>query len=136
MKFTTKIRLLEDNILNLQQMNKEQLEKRVKELDVFIQESDHDINKLREEQKIAMNDLKDIDKPELTIEQFDELQHIVESACEVFEIDTSECDMELSIDYDNRICIDNLDWSRVQEDLSNHIVERMEAMFRVNKNKE
>ena len=41
--------------------------------------------------------------------------------------------MELSIDYDNRICIDNLDWSRVQEDLSNHIVERMEAMFRVNK---
>tara|TARA_Y100000385_G_C12524768_1_gene396972 strand:+ start:30 stop:386 length:357 start_codon:yes stop_codon:yes gene_type:complete len=112
-------------------MNKEQLEKRVKELEVLIQESDNDIKKLIEEQKIAMKDLENINKPTITAEQFDELQHIVESACSVFEIDTNECDMELSIDYDNRISVDNFDWSRCQEDLTQHLMDRIEQMFEV-----
>jgi uncharacterized protein YpuA (DUF1002 family) len=114
-------------------MSKEQLEKRVKELEVLIQESDNDIKKLVEEQKIAMKDLEDVSKPMLTVKQFDELQHVIESACEVFEINTSECDIELSIDYDNRISVDNLDWSRCQEDLTQHLMDRIEQIFLVAK---
>ena len=110
-------------------MNKEQLEKRVKDLDNLIIESDSDIKKLIEEQKIVMKDLEDINKPILTSEQFDKLQHIVESACEVFEIDTSECEMELSIDYDNRIQVEHFDWARCQEDLAQHIISRLEEVF-------
>jgi len=118
-------------------MKREQLEKKVEDLDIFIKDSNNDIKALIEEQKIAIKKLEDIDKPTLTVEQFEKLQHVIESSCEEFDMDTHELEMELSIDYDNRIQVEHFDWARCQEDLTQHIISRLEEVFAVDiENKE
>ena len=125
-----------DNILNKQQMDREQLENRVKELTVLIEESSNNVKNLVEEQNSFTKRLDDLNKPKLSPAKFDEIQHIVESACEVFDINVSECDMELEIDYDNRVQVNHIDWSRCQEDLTQHIMDRLEEVFAVTEDKE
>ena len=112
-------------------MTKEQLENRVKELTVLIEESSNNVKNLVDEQAAFTKRLDDLNKPKLSPAKFDELQHIVESVCEVFDVDVSECDMELELDYDNRIQVNHLDWSRYQEDLTQHIMDRLEDFFAV-----
>jgi uncharacterized protein YpuA (DUF1002 family) len=112
-------------------MNKEQLETRIKELTVLIEEASGNVQKLVDEQAAFTKRLDDLNKPKLSHAQMDEIQHIVESACEVFDINVSECELELEIDYDNRVSVNHLDWSRCQEDLATHIMERLENVFAV-----
>ena len=125
-----------DNILNKQQMDREQLENRVKELTVLIEESSNNVKNLVDEQAAFTKRLDDLNKPKLSHAQMDEINHIVESACEVFDINVSECDVELELDYDNRIQVNHLDWSRVQEDLTQHIMDRLEDFFAVAEDEE
>ena len=120
-----------DNILNKQQMDKVQLENRVKELTVLIEEASGNVKNLVDEQAAFTKRLDDLNKPKLSHAQMDEIQHIVESACETFDIDVSDCEYELQIDYDNRIQIDHLDWSRCQEELTQRIMDRLEKVFAV-----
>ena len=117
-------------------MDKEQLENRVKELTVLIEEASGNVKNLVDEQAAFTKRLDDLNKPKLTPAQFDEMQHIVEAACEMFDIEVSECDLELELDYDNRIQVNHLDWSRCQEDLTQHIMDRMEEIFAVAENEE
>ena len=112
-------------------MNKEQLENRVKELAVLIEEANGNVKKLVDEQAAFTKRLDDLNKPKLSHAQMDEIQHIVESACEAFEIEIDECDYNIEIDYDNRVAIHDFDWSRCQEDLTTHIMERLENVFAV-----
>ena len=63
-------------------------------------------------------------------------RHVVESACETFDIDVSDCEMELQLDYDNRVQIDHFDWSRCQEELTQHIMDRLEKVFAVAEDEE
>ena len=120
-----------DNILNKQQMDRVQLENRVKELTVLIEEASGNVKNLVDEQAAFTKRLDDLNKPKLSHAQMDEIQHIVESACETFDIDVSDCEYELQIDYDNRIQIDHLDWSRCQEELTQRIMDRLENVFAV-----
>ena len=120
-----------DNILNKQQMDKEQLENRVKELTVLIEESSNNVKNLVDEQAAFTKRLDDLNKPKLSHAQMDEVQHVIESVCECFEIDTNECEMELQLDYDNRIQVENMDWSRCQEELTQRIMDRLEEVFAV-----
>ena len=117
-------------------MDREQLENRVKELTVLIEESSNNVKNLVEEQNAFTKRLDDLNKPKLSPAKFDELQHIVESACEVFELDVNDCEYELELDYDNRIQINHFDWSRCQEYLTQHIMDRMEEVFAVTEDEE
>ncbi len=112
-------------------MDKEQLENRIKELTVLIEEASGNVKNLVDEQAAFTKRLDDLNKPKLSHAQMDEVQHIVESACEVFELDVNDCEYELEIDYDNRIQINHFDWSRCQEELTQHIMDRLEEVFAV-----
>ena len=112
-------------------MDKVQLENRVKELTVLIEEASGNVKNLVAEQESFTKRLEDLNKPKLSHAQMDEIQHVVESACETFDIDVSDCEYELQIDYDNRIQIDHLDWSRCQEELTQRIMDRLEKVFAV-----
>ena len=125
-----------DNILNKQQMDKVQLENRVKELTVLIEEASGNVKNLVDEQAAFTKRLDDLNKPKLSHAQIDEIQHVVESACETFDIDVSDCEMELQLDYDNRVQIDHFDWSRCQEELTQHIMDRLEKVFAVAEDEE
>ena len=70
-------------------MTREQLENRVKELTVLIEESSNGVKNLVDEQAAFTKRLDDLNKPKLSHAQMDEINHIVESACEGFEIDLS-----------------------------------------------
>ena len=72
-------------------MNREQLETRIKELGVLIEEASGNVKKLVDEQNTLTNDLEDINKPKLTDAQWNDIQRIVEVACECFEPDLGDC---------------------------------------------
>jgi len=112
-------------------MNREQLETRVKELTVLIEEASGNVKNLVAEQEAFTKRLEDLNKPKLSHAQMDQVQHVVESACETFDIDVSDCELELELDYDNRVSVNHLDWSRCQEELTQCIMDRLEKVFAV-----
>ena len=84
-------------------MNKEQLETRIKELGVLIEEASGSVKKLVDEQNTLTQDLEDINKPKLTDGQWNEFQGIVERACETFEPELGDCEYELELNYVNKV---------------------------------
>jgi len=112
-------------------MDKVQLENRVKELTVLIEEASGNVKNLVDEQAAFTKRLDDLNKPKLSHSQMDEIQHAVESACETFDLDVSDCELELELDYDNRVSVNHLDWSRCQEELTQRIMDRLENVFAV-----
>ena len=117
-------------------MTKEELKNRVEELEILIKEHNNSVTNLVKEQKTFTKKLEDLDKPKLTAAQFDDIQCIVESACEAFHIDPGDCEYNLEINYDNQVEVVDFDWSRIQEDLVQHMMERMEEVFAVEENDE
>ena len=118
-----------DNILNKRQMNREQLEIRIKELGVLIEEASGNVKKLVNEQNTMTQDLEDLNKPKLTDEQWNEIQSIVERSCEGFEPELGDCEYELELNYDNRVEIQSIDLGYQLNDLGEHIMDRLTEVF-------
>ena len=77
----------------------------------------------------AEQDLKDIDKPELTASQLDDIHEAVETGVGEFDFsDTDNFDTEFELDYDNKVTLSNLDLSNSQ-DLVEAIVEELTKLF-------
>jgi len=117
-------------------MDKVQLENRVKELTVLIEEASGNVKNLVAEQAAFTKRLDDLNKPKLSHAQMDEIQHAVELACETFDIEIDECDYNIEIDYDNRVTVNHFDWSRCQEELTQRIMDRLEKVFAVAEDEE
>ena len=117
-------------------MNKEQLETRIKELGVLIEEASGSVKKLVDEQNTLTQDLEDINKPKLTDGQWNEIQGIVERACEAFEPELGDCDYELELNYDNKVEINHIDLGYQMNDLGEHIMDRLTEVFGTVKNEE
>ena len=110
-------------------MNREQLEIRIKELGVLIEEASGNVKKLVNEQNTMTQDLEDLNKPKLTDEQWNEIQSIVERSCEGFEPELSDCEYELELNYDNRVEIQSIDLGYQLNDLGEHIMDRLTEVF-------
>ena len=117
-------------------MNKEQLEIRIKELGVLIEEASGNVKKLVDEQNTLTNDLEDINKPKLNNAQWNDIQRIVEMSCESFEPELGNCDYELELDYDNRIQINHVDLGEQMNDVAEHIMDRLTEVFGTDKEEE
>ena len=77
----------------------------------------------------AEQELKDLDKPELTPSQLDDVYEAVERGVNDFDFsDTDNFDKEFNIDYDNRIQLENFDFTN-QTDLVEMIVEKVSKLF-------
>ena len=110
-------------------MDREQLETRIKELGVLIEEANGSVKKLVDEQNTLTQDLEDISKPKLTDDQWNEIQGIVERACESFEPELGDCDYELELNYDNKVELNNIDLGYQLSDLGEHIMDRLTEVF-------
>ena len=110
-------------------MNKEQLENRIKELGVLIEEASGNVKKLVDEQNTLTQDLEDLNKPKLTDAQWNDIQRIVETACETFNIEIGDCEYEMQLDYDNRIQLDSIDLGYQLNDLGEHIMDILTEVF-------
>ena len=77
----------------------------------------------------AKKDLADVNKPELTPLQFDNLYEAVEQGVSGYDFgDTDNFDKEFGIDYDGKVTLENFDINNSQE-LVEAIVEQVSKLF-------
>jgi len=117
-------------------MNKEQLETRIKELGVLIEEASGNVQKLVNEQNTLTNELEDFNKPKLTEEQWSAVGDIVIRACEAFDPDLNDAEVELDLDYNNCITVNSIELGYQMTDLGDHIVDRLTEVFGTVKDEE
>ena len=110
-------------------MNKKELEQEVLTLEKQIEASKNVSESYQQELVVAKKTLADINKPELTSLQFDNLYEAVESGVSSYDFsDSDNFDYEFDIDYDNRISLSNLDLSN-SHDLVEAIVAEVSKLF-------
>ena len=79
--------------------------------------------------KTVEQDLKDIDKPELTSSQLDDIYEAVESGVDKFDFsDTDNFEIEYGIDYDGRVNCESHEF-RNSDDLVRMVVEKVCNLF-------
>ena len=110
-------------------MNKIDLETKIEGLKKAIAEHKDFAGTYEGDLARAEQELKDIDKPELTSLQFDNLYEAVESGVSGYDFsDSDNFDYEFGIDYDNRVQLENFDISN-STDLVEAIVEEVNKLF-------
>jgi len=77
----------------------------------------------------AKKDLADVNKPELTSSQFDDIYEAIESGVSDYDFsDSDNFDKEFGIDYDGRVTLESFDINNSQ-DLVETIVEKVSRLF-------
>ena len=110
-------------------MNKVDLELKIEGLKKAIAEHKDFSATYQSDLAKAEQDLKDIDKPELTPSQLDDIYEAVEKGVDEFDFsDTDNFDKEFNIDYDNKIQLENFDFTN-HTDLVEMIVEKVSKLF-------
>ena len=110
-------------------MNAKDLELKIAGLEKAIQEHKADANRYEDELKQTNKQLSDYNKPELTSSQLDDIYEAVEKGVNEFDFsDTDNFDKEFNIDYDNRIQLENFDFTN-HTDLVEMIVEKVSKLF-------
>lgn len=110
---------------------KEELEKRIKELTVLIEESSSSVKNLVDEQAKLTKQLEDFNKPKISNDDLNKLTDIVERAVENFsfdDCDNYECDFE--IDYDNRIQLQSISFNN-QYRITEYVADAVEDFFNI-----
>ena len=111
-------------------MNREELEKQISLLQERV-EANKVMNQGYESDLLkAKQDLEDINKPELTPAQLDDIQCAVESALENYSF--SDCDnyeTDFSLDYDGRVQLESIDLQDTYE-LTEMIVSKVHNLFK------
>ena len=110
-------------------MSKVDLELKIEGLKKAIAEHKDFTGTYESQLKTAEQDLKDIDKPELTPSQLDDIQEAIEAGVSEFDFsDTDNYDKDFELDYDGRVQLSNFDLSNSQ-DLVEMIVEKVHKLF-------
>ena len=110
-------------------MTKKELEQAIVMLEELCEQDVIDSAGNLDELAQAKKDLADINKPELTPLQFDNLYEAVESGVSGYDFsDQDNFDTEFELDYDNKVTLSSLDISNSQ-DLVEAIVEELTKLF-------
>ena len=110
-------------------MSKEELEVNIAALELLVSETADKSTDFKAQLEKAKQDLKDIDKPELTPSQLDDIYEAVESGVSEFDFsDQDNFDTEFELDYDNKVTLSNLDLTNSQE-LVEAVVEKLSLLF-------
>ena len=108
---------------------KEELEQSVVMLEEALQSGLTQSKVAQADLTIAKQQLADINKPELTSSQLDDIQEAVEKAVGNFDFDDADnYDKEFELDYDGRVQLSNLDFTNSQE-LIEAVVEKVHKLF-------
>ena len=110
-------------------MNAKDLELKISGLEKAIQEHKTDASRYEDELKVTQKQLADVNKPELTGLQLDNIQDAIERAVDDFDFDDVEnYDKEFGIDYDGRVTLESFDFTNHSE-LVEMIVEKVHKLF-------
>ena len=97
-------------------MNKEQLKLKVDVLQVNVESKQEELTEVRRELDVALNELANAGKPELSADMACDLVELLQSMFQdiLNDCDTSDLSPEFSIGYDNTIELDCLDMSSIE----------------------
>ena len=107
----------------------EELEKAVQMLEAQVETNKTMSETYLKELELAKKDLADVNKPELTPLQFDDLYEAIESGIGNFDFsDSDNFDKEFGIDYDGRVTLESFDINNAQ-DLVEAITDKLYKLF-------
>ena len=110
-------------------MSELDLQNKIEGLKKAITEHEDFTGTYKSQLETAKQELTDINKPELTPMQFDDIYEAVEAGVSEFDFsDTNNFEIEYGIDYDGRVNCDTHDF-RNNEDLVEMIVEKVSKLF-------
>ena len=110
-------------------MDKEQLETNIAALELLINETADKSTDFKAQLEKAKQDLADINKPELTPAQLDDIQCAIESGVENFDFsDNNNYDIEYGIDYDGKVHCETLELTSTYE-LIESITDKVHRLF-------
>ena len=110
-------------------MSKEQLETNIAALELLVNETADKSTDYKAQLEQAKKDLADVNKPELTPLQFDDLYEAIESGIGNYDFsDSDNFDKEFGIDYDGRVTLESFDINSAQ-DLVEAIANKVNKLF-------
>ena len=110
-------------------MKKEELEVNIAALELLVNETADKSTDFKAQLEQAKKDLKDIDKPELTSSQMDDIYEAIETSVGEFDwSDTDNYEIEYGIDYDGRVNCESFELKNSNE-LVEMIVKEVSKLF-------
>ena len=110
-------------------MSKEQLETNIAALELLVNEVADKSTDYKAQLEQAKKDLANVNKPELTPMQLDDIYEAIEAGVSEFDFsDTDNYDKDFELDYDGRVQLSNFDFINAQ-DLVEMIVEKVHKLF-------
>ena len=110
-------------------MDKEQLEVNIAALQLLVNETTDKSKDFTAQLEQAKKDLADVNKPELTPLQFDDLYEAIEEGIGNYDFsDSDNFDKEFGIDYDGRVTLESFDINNSQE-LVEAICDKVNKLF-------
>jgi len=110
-------------------MDKEQLETNIAALELLVNETTDKSVDFKAQLEQAKKDLADVNKPELTPLQFDDLYEAIESGVSNYDFsDSDNFDKEFGIDYDGKVTLESFDINNSQE-LVEAITDKVNKLF-------
>ena len=112
----------------------EELQLKITALSLQAEKYDTDQKALATELMRAKQDLKEVNKPVLSQEQYEILCDNITDKLSEFDFDeVGNYDMDFCIDYDSRIAVESMAFQNIDE-IQRLVEEAVEASFKVNKN--
>ena len=110
-------------------MSKEQLETNIAALELLVNDTANKSKDFTAQLEQAKKDLADVNKPELTPLQFDDLYEAIEEGIGNYDFsDSDNFDKEFGIDYDGRVTLESFDINNSQE-LVEAICDKVNKLF-------
>jgi hypothetical protein len=108
---------------------KDELEQKIQMLEQKVVSNTSEMVSVQADLKIALKQLEDINKPEITPLQFDLIQEAIERGVDEFDFsDTSNFDIEYGIEYDGKVHCESHDLNETFE-LVEMITSRVHKLF-------
>jgi len=108
---------------------KEELEQAIVMLESRVVSNTSEMVSVQADLKAAQKQLASVNKPILTSGQLDDINEAIEKAVREFDFsDEDNYDKDFSIDYDNKIQLENFDFTNAQE-LIEAVVEEVHKLF-------
>ena len=110
-------------------MSKEQLETNIAALELLVSEAADKSTDYKAQLEQAKKDLADINKPELTPMQLDDIQEAIEKGVDSFDFsDTGNYDIEYGIEYDGKVHCESHELNDTYQ-LVEMITDKVHALF-------
>ena len=111
-------------------MNEIDLKLKIEGLEKVIQEHKADANRYEDQLKQTIQQLKDYNKPELTLMQMDDVYDAIEKAVDAFDFsDTDNFEIDYSLDYDAKVMCESHEFIN-SSDLVQMIADKVCNLFK------